>query len=158
MSENECYTTMIYITFSSWLCLVTFEKQDLGPAALRYQLAVMLKVSERNLPTDAVSYSFPVNQWCPVRMTEGGFASLKWDVDAGFSIRMPGMLPVAAPEGQYLGGRIGLDVRPLCMFDRSGVLVYLPFNELGLLREYDTARAVYRITAASGAEVSCFLI
>jgi hypothetical protein len=116
----------------------------------------MLKVSERNLPTDAVSYSFPVDLWCPVRMADGGFASLKWDMDDGFLISVPGLMPAAAPTGQYLGGRIGLDVRPLCMFARSGVLVYLPSNELGLLREYDAGRAVYRVTTAGGAEVSCF--
>jgi len=125
----------------------------MGPAALRYQLAAMLKVSERTLPTDSVSYSFPVAMWCPVRIAEGEFASLKWNSDVGFVMQVPGSMEAVAPPGNYLGGRIGLDVRPLCMFDRSGVLVFLPSNELGLLREYDANRAAYRVTAASGAEV-----
>ena len=36
--------------------------EDLGPAALRYQLGEVLKVCERSIPTNAVSYSFPVNE------------------------------------------------------------------------------------------------
>ena len=104
--------------------------EDMGPAALRYQMAEMLQVSERTLPTSAVSYSFPVNQWCPVLLpANGGFGSMKRDERGRFILKTPpaGNARVisarAAAPATFLSGRVNVDVRPLCMFDRPGVAV-----------------------------------
>ena len=131
--------------------------EDLGPAALRYQLAKILGANERALPTDSVSYSFPIDQWCPVCVSDGVFASLKWRQPlaggGGFVIRLPGQPEAPVPRGEFLSGRIELDVRPLCMFDRGGVVVRMLSMELGLLLAYDPALAVYRVAMADGSVV-----
>ena len=82
--------------------IVTGLVEDLGPAAPRYQLAHVLNVNERTLPTDCVSYSLPMNIWLPVLLnTEADareFASLRVvrsdaqceDQDVKFELMVPG--------------------------------------------------------------------
>ena len=132
--------------------------EDLGPAALRYQLAQVLKVCERSIPTDAVSYSFPVDQWCPV-WTEGVFGSLKWDIQGRFVLKMPGERPriISAKDNDdvpsFLKGRVSVDVRPLCMFDRGGVAVMLLTGIVGVLTGYSERDGGYTATTGTGVDL-----
>ena len=123
--------------------------EDLGPAALRYQMAEMLQVCERSLPTECVSYSFPVSQWCPVLLPEG-FASLKCDAEGDFWLKTGRAAPetnvtaASGAEDSFLSGRITVDARPLCVFDRGGVAVMLRAGVVGVLLGYDHNECGYR--------------
>lgn len=131
--------------------------EDLGPAASRYQLAVLLNVQERTLPTECVHYSFPCNLWTPVKMEDGtgGFASLKVDGDNKYKLLRDGVETdvtayicrvnndnntqggdVTNQDGNadvggegsrfFLGGRVTVMIRPLCIIDRPGCLLQIP--------------------------------
>ena len=67
--------------------------EDLGPAAPRYQLALLLNVQERTLPTECVHYSLPYNLWTPVKMDDGdgGFGSLKVDALGRYKLVKDGL-------------------------------------------------------------------
>jgi hypothetical protein len=113
--------------------------EDLGPAALRYQLAQMLLINEKAVPTDAVSYSFPMNMWCPVKLAGDEFGALKWDNERQkFFLRdRAGERVVSGQPGVFLSGRVTVDMRPLCVFDRPGVAIKIREHEVGVIIRYD---------------------
>ena len=95
----------------------------------RYTLARLLKTDEYNIPTNEVSYSFPVDMWIPVK-SAAGTASLKFTPESRF------VLSVVIDHGEnyvekditsedYQGvglqGRITEDWRPLCCYNRPGL-------------------------------------
>jgi hypothetical protein len=114
-------------------------------------LARALEMSERELATDAVSYSFPLKRWCPVKCAEGGaFGSLYWNHGEQVLLRTEEEERNIA-GGAFLRGRVSVDVRPLCMFDRPGVGVRLTEEQLGLVVRYDHEREHgYEILQADG--------
>jgi hypothetical protein len=149
--------------------------EDLGPAAPRYQLSKVLKIDERRLPTHCVRYSLPHNMWTPVRIeSDGTFASIKTSNDGIFWLTTPAMAIIMGnndndgqeekkditfrseddsqqqPEEAYLDGRVVVDVRPLCIFDRPGVL--LSISQAAVILEY-CIKGKYRVLKADGAEV-----
>jgi hypothetical protein len=101
-------------------------------------------MDERMLPTDSVSYSFPVDMWCPVKLL-GSYGSLKWEgrrqrfwlrTQAGGeeNISATAIHDVA---NVFLSGRVTRDIRPLCMFDRPGVVVRMMDGGVGLIVAFD---------------------
>ena len=108
--------------------------EDLGVAAPRYELAAMLGVSERDLPTDCVHYEFPVGVWTPavavdndepvaIQCDRGGRFWMQRERDAPDARHdITTRTPQQRREG-FLGGRITRDLRPLCAFFRPGTVV-----------------------------------
>ena len=124
--------------------------EDLGVAAPRYELAAMLGVRERELPTDCVHYDFPGGVWTPCLlfprrgddeiddrvdfeqdgepvavMWDGGRFYMQRERDAAAGVRhdiSPQPLRAQEEEG-YLGGRVTRNVRPVCAFYRPGTVV-----------------------------------
>jgi len=143
--------------------------EDLGPAALRYQLAKILKMDERRLPVDCVRYSLPHGMWTPVRIeSDGTFGSIKTSNDGLFWLARPGHDEDNITFGcdnddgdddpSYLDGRVSVNVRPLCIFDRPGVLLSLDNNdddgghEMGVILQYQK-KGTYKILKVDGSEV-----
>lgn len=126
--------------------------QDMGPAALRYQMAAMLEISERMILTEAVSYSFPCNCWCPVKLEEEEFASLMWREEGQEFVLRKNDNEMVLSEGQFLSGRVSVAVRPLCMFDRPGVGVRWR-EAVYVLMRYDHERHVYKASRRTNEEV-----
>jgi hypothetical protein len=101
--------------------------EDMGVAAPRYELAAMLGVRERDLPTPCVNYHFPAAIWTPAilevtkepvsLMWEGGrfFIQREHEFDEDMRHDITG--------GEHLGGRVAQAVRPVCAFYRPGTLV-----------------------------------
>jgi hypothetical protein len=109
--------------------------EDMGVAAPRMELAHMLGVDERDLPTDAVHYEFPYGLWTPALVgdAETTPGAVKWS-KGKFWVMGDGLARVnatppppplaAAGEGDlYLKGRSTVRVRPVCAFFRPGVLL-----------------------------------
>jgi hypothetical protein len=122
--------------------------EDLGPAAPRYQLAKLLKVCERNLPTNCVRYSLPHDQWTPIRIqSDGSFASIKTKNDGRFELDSRGIITditaaVDDDNENFLDGRVNVDVRPLCIFDRPGVILNHA-DVAGIITRYE--QGVYHV-------------
>jgi hypothetical protein len=143
--------------------------EDLGPAAPRYQLAKILNIEERRLPTNCVRYSLPHAQWTPVRIdSDGSFGSVKTSNNGVFwLLRSNQAAPVniTAPhqiitnEGSdndeaaplsFLDGRVNIDIRPLCIFDRPGVLIHHNNEWTGIVTKYDEICGKYNILKSNG--------
>jgi hypothetical protein len=120
--------------------------EDLGPAALRYQMAEVLQVCERTIPTEAVSYSFPPGKWCPVMLEEGSFASLKWDERDRFVLKRPGQAEQVVNGGAgFLSGRVSVAMRPLCTLNRPGIAIMMEDGGTGVVQGYDAEESAYRV-------------
>jgi hypothetical protein len=128
--------------------------EDLGPAAPRYQLAQIIKIPERHLPTDCVKYSFPHDEWTPVRIEiDGTFGSLKTSNDGKFWLMRSDQLAIDITSKNedvesYLEGRVNMDLRPLCIFDRPGVLLNFENTWTGIAVKYENGR--YKILKSDG--------
>ena len=102
-------------------------------------------MDERILPTDSVSYSFPVDMWCPVKLLhEERYGSIKWEGRRQrfwLRTRDGGEENISVTNNHdadaFLNGRVTKDVRPLCMFDRPGVVVQMMDGMVGLITGYD---------------------
>lgn len=169
--------------------------EDLGPAAERYQLSVILGVPERDLPTDCVNgYRLPLNVWFPVLAVaeeERIFASLKVIVDdhshayvyllcledVVYNVSSDAndefkdiywkdkkLLSCCSgddsDEYSFLSGRVMVEVRPLCVFFRPGVLLRIvPPNEYddceqcAVIIKYEYERGAYKVLSRCGAEI-----
>lgn len=122
----------------------THMVEDLGAAGPRLQLTRMLmgpRWAADSMPTDSAHTPLPHAMWTPVVLShateEQEYAALKTNNDGIFwlSRRDPvtgAVLPpldVTAPfltqNDFFLYGRIVAPARPLCVFDRPGVLVRL---------------------------------
>ena len=130
--------------------------EDLGPAAPRYQLAKILKVEERSLPTSCVRYSLPHDLWTPVRVeSDGSFGSLKTSNDGVFMLNRGGATEditaaeVDNDEEVFLDGRVKVDVRPLCVFDRPGIVVHHRKEWAGIVINSSTS-GLYKILQSDG--------
>ena len=137
--------------------------EDLGPAAPRYQLAQLLKIEERRLPTNCVRYSLPHDEWTPVRInSDGSFGSLKTCNDGVFwLLRQDQASPINITanhlllsneddEASFLDGRVNVDIKPLCIFDRPGVLIYHNKEWTGVVTKYEQGRGRYNILKSNG--------
>lgn len=129
--------------------------EDLGPAGPRLQLTRVLMGSDwtaDSLPTESAHTPLPHGLWTPVLLERpfiflhppsamipmGSFAALKTNNDGIFWLSCRdtatgAVLPpfdVTADESihisTFLYGRISVAARPLCIFDRPGVLVNPP--------------------------------
>jgi hypothetical protein len=136
--------------------------EDLGPAAPRYQLARLLNIEERLLPTNCVRYSLPHDQWTPVRIdSDGSFGSLKTCNDGLFwLLRDDQAAPINITASQmsqndesFLDGRVNIDIRPLCVFDRPGVLIHHNQEWTGMVTTYEQGSGKYNILKSNGDSV-----
>ena len=139
--------------------------EDLGVAAPRYELAHMLNMPERALPTDCVHYEFPADVWTPA-LVDGAPGSVMWRQGRFWRATPP---PPDAPpaddddegveditffpsadddeEEGFLGGRVRVPVRPLACFYRPGVLVRLAPLGFGVVGALNAAQGRYAIHA-----------
>ena len=123
----------------------THMVEDLGPAAPRLQLTKMLMGQQwtaDSLPTDSAHAPLPHDFWTPVLLGDGEYAAIKtsnngifWlsrrDRDTG--AMLPPLNISAEPlDPSFLYGRVLQDVRPLCCFDRPGVLLRMQEEVLHL--------------------------
>jgi hypothetical protein len=108
--------------------------EDMGAAAPRLELAKLLGVSERDLPTECVHYEFPPRIATPVLLedAQNAPASLMWR-DGRFWL-LDGCVEtdITAEEEDadgssttvlFLSGRVTRPVRPMLHFYRPGILV-----------------------------------
>ena len=124
--------------------------EDMAVAAPRYELAAMLKVDERDIPTDAVHYELPHGEWMPALLSEdhGQPGAVKWE-DGRIWIQGEGLPAaqdvtrrVADEDGEgFLGGRSRVPIRPTCAFFRPGILVSVkhgdePEEALGVVHTF----------------------
>jgi hypothetical protein len=136
--------------------------EDLGPAAPRYQLAKILKVEERRLPTSCVRYSLPHNQWTPVRVESNGtFGLLKTSNDGIFMLDVGGGSPAvnitSTAEDEesgsvFLDGRVNVDVRPLCVFDRPGIVTHHQKELAGIIIN-SSIPGLYQVLQSDGQQI-----
>ena len=133
--------------------------EDLAVVEERYQLAKWLNVSPDAVPTDAVSYTFPWKVWVP--------CVLEQMLDECVSICFHGNgrflmctkddqreVDISAKIGEhsYLEGRLCEHVRPLCFFDRPGVLLFSPLLGPAVILKYNHKKVAYVVLTATAAQ------
>lgn len=116
---------------AAYACCRSGLPEDCAVAEPRYSLARLLNTDEFNIPTNEVSYSFPVDIWIPVQsaLHSKTTSSLKFTSEGRFVLA-----EATDPHGNYdekditsddrqgigLRGRITEDWRPLCCYNRPG--------------------------------------
>jgi hypothetical protein len=111
--------------------------EDMGAAAPRFEMALMLGVDERDVPTEAVHYDLPHGLWMPALLGEREDApgAVMWEGGRifvwgdGMAERRDVTLELSDEEAcedtaaMYLAGRSKVKVRPTPAFYRPGVVV-----------------------------------
>ena len=123
--------------------------EDMGAAAPRMELARLLSVSERDLPTECVHYEFPPNISTPVRLEdEEADAALEWR-GGRFILTLRGAETDITAEDDarphYLSGRVTRAVRPLPHFYRPGLLVEVRDGAWGSVARFRAAEGRFEI-------------
>jgi hypothetical protein len=130
--------------------------EDLAVVEERYQLARWLKVDPLSIPTDAVSYTFPYKVWVPAVMEEAPDMAVSIMNNGNGEFLMCSKYgnhqeqDNTARSGGHLDGRLQEHVRPLCFFDRPGVLLFA--SEPAVILSYRHQDAVYVVRCSSGKE------
>ena len=137
--------------------------EDMGTAAPRYELANLLGVSERDLPTSCVEYELPYDVVIPVLFFDtqsqpedvdrhgGEPGALRWKPDGRVHLFGRGHpaagtdISLSGAEMRYFGGRSAIPIRPTCSFARPGVLVRANKRLLGVVVGFLRTRGRYRI-------------
>jgi hypothetical protein len=136
--------------------------EDMGAAAPRFEMAQMLGVDERDLPTEAVHYDLPHGVWMPALLGEREDVpgAVRWENGRlhvwgeGLPERRDVTLMVNDEEaldddrGVYLGGRSTERVRPTPAFYRPGVVVNggpAAPRRLGVVGAFDPSDGRYTI-------------
>ena len=135
--------------------------EDLAVVAERHQLAKWLDVAYDTVPTDTVSYTFPWRVWVPCVLEDDCDVSVSLRFEGNGIFRMYNPIDrrevdiTARGEVQsYLEGRITENLRPLCFFDRPGVLLFSDEHPAVILRyHHKTARYLVRTSALTEQEV-----
>jgi hypothetical protein len=113
--------------------------EDMGAAAPRFEMAHMLGVDERDVPTEAVHYDLPHGVWMPALLgeREDQPGAVLWENGRLYvwgegqgAARVEVTLTLSKEEEQlgeegeaYLGGRSTVRIRPTPAFYRPGVVV-----------------------------------
>ena len=132
--------------------------EDLGVAAPRYELAKLLGVSERDLPSDCVHYEFPHDIWTPALVGDANRpGGVLWRDGRMYCMHDDGAQEdITAPSIHddacvlYLSGRVTRPIRPLCHFYRPGVLVRAGDGHWGRVGEFEPSRGRYPIAMSGG--------
>ena len=153
--------------------------EDMGAAAPRLMLAHSLGMkTDSFLPTECVHYSFPHGVWTPVCLeadvqldaeehmaAKGTFGALKTENDGCFWLECPSSQGKAfikdvssAEDDGALSGRVSVPLRPLCFYNRPGMLVKIvedvgeenPVESFAVLVRYVGGRGAYEALRADG--------
>jgi hypothetical protein len=133
--------------------------EDIAVVEERYQLAKWLGVSPDAVPTEQVSYTFPWRVWVPCAIEDDMSVCVSVRFEGNGQFRMCNAMdkrevdatPASADQKGFLDGRLCERVRPLCFFDRPGVLLFGPFGPAVILR-YDHLEVKYVVRTAGGAQ------
>ena len=126
--------------------------EDMGAAAPRYEMAHMLGVDERDVPTECVHYELPHAVWMPA-LLDGVPGAVRWEngrlwvwgegLAEAKDVTVDIATEAAGPNNNvtnnnnggdreddeeatfYFGGRSTVPIRPVCAFYRPGIVVRL---------------------------------
>ena len=135
--------------------------EDLAVVEERYQMAKWLGISPVDVPNDSVSYTFPWRVWVPCVFEEmpDECVSVRFNGHGQFLMcnrHDPGdPVDIAAKPGDhaYLDGRIKENLRPLCFFDRPGVLLFDPVHGPAVILHYNHRAVAYAVLNHAKEEV-----
>lgn len=136
--------------------------EDIAVVEERYQLAKWLGIDADAVPTDSVSYTFPWRVWVPCALEDDYETCVSLRFEGNGVFRMYDTISkrevdITAKGGEddnaeqtstFLEGRITENLRPLCFFDRPGVLLFSDTFGPGVILHYNHKTARYLVRAA----------